>query len=162
MSVRKHRGASRRSSEYSFDECQSMISVEKYPNNTKTSNRRLNKSYHAGSEHTVRSKRSRRSYPGDQRLMPSAGSRRPRPSGIKMIELDLETRTIIRRIAFSTLIAAGAVCLICAIAKLRHIQEEKRRNAWIDKSEFWTDFFYNQFACSGVGIASIIVGLIFV
>ena len=161
-----------------------MISVEKYPNNTKTSNRRLNKSYHAGSEHTVRSKRSRRSYPGDQRLMPSAGSRRPRPSGIKMIELDLETRTIIRRIAFSTLIAAGkffhilyhmftrksclikkisgAVCLICAIAKLRHIQEEKRRNAWIDKSEFWTDFFYNQFACSGVGIASIIVGLIFV
>ena len=84
-----------------------MISVEKYPNNTKTSNRRLNKSYHAGSEHTVRSKRSRRSYPGDQRLMPSAGSRRPRPSGIKMIELDLETRTIIRRIAFSTLIAAG-------------------------------------------------------
>ena len=156
-----------------------MISVEKYPNNTKTSNRRLNKSYHAGSEHTVRSKRSRRSYPGDQRLMPSAGSRRPRPSGIKMIELDLETRTIIRRIAFSTLIAAGkisinrslrqqfiffsgAVCLICAIAKWRHIQEEKRRNAWIDKSEFWTDFFYNQFACSGVGIASIIVGLIFV
>merc|ERR1712167_425271 len=94
----------------------------------------------------------------DHRLMPSAGSRRPRPSGIKMIELDLETRTIIRRIAFSMLIAAGAVCLICAIAKLRHIQEEKRRNAWIDKSEFWTDFFYNQFACSGVGIASIIVG----
>ena len=86
-----------------------MISVEKYPNNTKTSNRRLNKSYHAGSEHTVRSKRSRRSYPGDQRLMPSAGSRRPRPSGIKMIELDLETRTIIRRIAFSTLIAAGKI-----------------------------------------------------
>ena len=84
-----------------------MISVEKYPSNIKTSNRRLNKSYHAGSEHTVRSKRSRRSYPGDQRLMPSAGSRRPRPSGIKMIELDLETRTIIRRIAFSTLIAAG-------------------------------------------------------
>merc|ERR1712131_526723 len=68
-------GASRISSEYSFDECQSMISVEKYPNNTKTSNRRLNKSYHAGSEHTVRSKRSRRSYPGDQRLMPSAGSK---------------------------------------------------------------------------------------
>ena len=86
-----------------------MISVEKYPSNTKTSNRRLNKSYHAGSEHTVRSKRSRRSYPGDQRLMPSAGSRRPRPSGIKMIELDLETRTIIRRIAFSTLIAAGKI-----------------------------------------------------
>ena len=88
-----------------------MISVEKYPSNTKTSNRRLNKSYHAGSEHTVRSKRSRRSYPGDQRLMPSAGSRRPRPSGIKMIELDLETRTIIRRIAFSTLIAAGKISI---------------------------------------------------
>ena len=89
-----------------------MISVEKYPINTKTSNRRLNKSYHAGSEHTVRSKRSRRSYPGDQRLMPSAGSRRPRPSGIKMIELDLETRTIIRRIAFSTLIAAGKISFV--------------------------------------------------
>ena len=89
-----------------------MISVEKYPSNTKMSNRRLNKSYHAGSEHTVRSKRSRRSYPGDQRLMPSAGSRRPRPSGIKMIELDLETRTIIRRIAFSTLIAAGKISFV--------------------------------------------------
>ena len=43
--------------------------------------------------------------------MPSAGSRRPRPSGIKMIELDLETRTIIRRIAFSTLIAAGKISI---------------------------------------------------
>ena len=99
-----------------------MISVEKYPSNTKTSNRRLNKSYHAGSEHTVRSKRSRRSYPGDQRLMPSAGSRRPRPSGIKMIELDLETRTIIRRIAFSTLIAAGKnfhIFIICSLEKDR-------------------------------------------
>lgn len=103
-----------------------MISVEKYPNNTKTSNRRLNKSYHAGSEHTVRSKRSRRSYPGDQRLMPSAGSRRPRPSGIKMIELDLETRTIIRRIAFSTLIAAGKnfhIFIICSLEKIVCLQK---------------------------------------
>ena len=98
-----------------------MISVEKYPSNTKTSNRRLNKSYHAGSEHTVRSKRSRRSYPGDQRLMPSAGSRRPRPSGIKMIELDLETRTIIRRIAFSTLIAAGKIFYIFIICSLENV-----------------------------------------
>ena len=54
------------------------------------------------------------------------------------------------------------VCVICAIAKWREVEAERRKNAWIDKSEFWTDFFYNQFSCSGVGIASIIVGLIFV
>jgi hypothetical protein len=78
------------------------------------------------------------------------------------INLDEKTRSLIRRIALSTLIAAVTVCVICAVARWREIETEKRRNAWIDKSEFWTDFFYNQFSCSGVGIASIIVGLIFV
>ena len=56
----------------------------------------------------------------------------------------------------------GTVCFICAVARWRELHEEREANAWIDKSTFWTDLFYNQFSCSGVGIVSIIVGLLFV
>merc|ERR1712062_146763 len=137
--------------------CLSELSYNR--NRTSNRNNRLNHSYVEDSTRKHKKRRSRRSYP-----FPSGSARRKEylsPSkGI--IDLDEKTRSFIRRIALSTLIAAVTVCVICAIAKWREVESERRKNAWIDKSEFWTDFFYNQFSCSGVGIASIIVGLIFV
>merc|ERR1712088_95402 len=76
--------------------------------------------------------------------------------------LDEYTRDIIRRITLSVIIAAGAVCLICIVSKWKEKSEKSKVDSWIEESSFWHDFLYNQFSCSGIGIASVIVALLFV
>merc|ERR1711915_6370 len=76
--------------------------------------------------------------------------------------LDDASRSLIRRVALATLIASGAVCLICIISKWKENNSQSRFDSWIEQNSFWHDFLYNQFSCSGVGIASVIVALLFV
>jgi len=73
-----------------------------------------------------------------------------------------KTRMIIRRVALAVLTATIAVCIVCLLSQWKRAYDKRRNATWIEKSEFWTDYFYNQFSCSGIGIASIIVALIFV
>lgn len=76
--------------------------------------------------------------------------------------LDDASRDLIRRISLATLIASAAVCLICVISRWKEKSEASREIAWASENSFWHDFLYNQFSCSGIGIASVIVALLFV
>ncbi|CBY20066.1 unnamed protein product [Oikopleura dioica] len=131
-------------------------------------------------------RRSRSSYGSDRptpkarRRLSYSDKRRPYPSGnidyqefndngsfenescMKKQILTEKTRMIIRRVALAVLTATIAVCIVCLLSQWKRAYDKRRNATWIEKSEFWTDYFYNQFSCSGIGIASIIVALIFV
>ena len=84
------------------------------------------------------------------------------PFGTPRGTLDDYTRDLIRRVALATIIAAGAVCVICIVSKWKERSKQIKASNWIEQNAFWHDLLYNQFSCSGIGIASVIVALLFV
>lgn len=76
-------------------------------------------------------------------------------------EIDSETKETIRRIAFSTLVASVTVLVICGLARWKEVERPQSESPLWNLDQIKALLFNKVPTCEGVGIASILIGLLY-